>query len=321
VLPSSLTRRIRRTFVRQYSRFYCGPACLASVVRYHGGETTQERVRDMSGTTLNGTSLLGLYQAALKLGFDAKGYEASVDNLKKISEPVVLHILKEGQLEHFVVCYGFDQGRFIIGDPGEGICYYSEKELDAAWVSKTLLKLTPGNDFVVRKTISRNKRQWFLQLVKDDFPVLGVAAFLGVVISVLNLATAVFTQKLIDQILPQKNGRLLLTGLIIFGTVLVARALLSYVRSILLIHQGRDMNLRLVSGFFGKLLFLPKSFFDPTPTGDMVARLNDSQRIQRVVVFLSSQITIDLLVLLVSGGCIFFIHLQQALSAFCLFLY
>jgi ATP-binding cassette subfamily B protein len=66
------------------------------------------------------------------------------------------------------------------------------------------------------------------------------------------------------------------------------------------------MNLRLVTGFFGKLLFLPKSFFDPTPTGDMVARLNDAQRIQRVVVFLSSQITIDLLVLLVSGGCIFF---------------
>jgi ATP-binding cassette subfamily B protein len=108
---------IKRTFTKQYSQFYCGLACLTSIVKYHGGEITQEKLRETSGTTLQGTSLLGLYQSAQKLGFEVKGYEADFENLKKMEAPVILHILKDGNLEHYVVCYGFEAGRFTIGDP------------------------------------------------------------------------------------------------------------------------------------------------------------------------------------------------------------
>ena len=75
-------RNITKTFVKQHSQFYCGLACLASLVKYYGGETTQEKLRETSGTTLNGTSLLGLYQAAQKLGFEVAGFEADIKNLK-----------------------------------------------------------------------------------------------------------------------------------------------------------------------------------------------------------------------------------------------
>ncbi|MCG6187380.1 hypothetical protein K5G00_08210 [Maribellus maritimus] len=64
-MPSDLNiHHIKQTFVKQHSQFYCGLACLASIVKYYGGETTQEKLQEQSGTTLNGTSLLGLYQAA-----------------------------------------------------------------------------------------------------------------------------------------------------------------------------------------------------------------------------------------------------------------
>ena len=65
------------------AQFYCGLACLVSLVKFYGGETTQEKLRENSGTTLNGTSLLGLYQAAQKLGFEVAGYEAEIKNLIK----------------------------------------------------------------------------------------------------------------------------------------------------------------------------------------------------------------------------------------------
>ena len=74
---------IKKTFTKQYSQFYCGLACLTSIIKYHGGEITQEKLRETSGTTLQGTSLLGLYQSAQKLGFEVKGYEADFENLKK----------------------------------------------------------------------------------------------------------------------------------------------------------------------------------------------------------------------------------------------
>jgi ATP-binding cassette subfamily B protein len=297
--------RLSKTFVKQYSQFYCGLACLATVVKYYGGETTQEKLREISGTTLNGTSLLGLYQAAKKLKFEVGAYEADLKNLAEIAKPVILHIVKDQKLEHFVVCYGFENGKFIIGDPASGIEYYSENELETAWKSKALLQLAPGKDFVTKKNESQNKRVWFLELIKDDYPILGIAAFLGVVISALGLATAIFSQKLIDHLLPEKNIDKLIFGIILFGFILVARAGIGYVRSLFLVRQSKDMNTRLVNGFFSKLLFLPKSFFDSTSIGDMVARLNDASRIQKVVVYLSSQIIIDVLVVLVSSGYIF----------------
>mgnify|MGYP000861574451 CR=1 FL=1 len=302
--PSEI-RHISKTFVKQYSQFYCGLACLVSVVKYYSGETTQEKQRETSGTTLNGTSLLGLYQAAQKLGFGVGAFEAAIQNLKELKEPVILHIVKDHTLEHFVVCYGHNNGKFIIGDPATGIEYYDEKELDNVWKSKALLQLTPGKDFITKMSESENKRTWFLQLIKDDYPILAIAAFLGVVISALGLITAIFSQKLIDQFLPEKNIRTLIFGIVIFGIVLLARSILGYVRSIFLVRQSRDMNNRLVNGFFSKLMFLPKPFFDSTTTGDMVARLNDASRIQKVVVYLSSQVIIDVLVVLISAAYIF----------------
>jgi len=279
---------------------------LASIVKFYGGEITQESLRETSGTTSNGTSLLGLYQSAEKIGFEVKGYETTVKYLKKIKDPIILHIIKDKKLEHYVVCYGFENDKFIIGDPGWGIIRYSEDELVAVWKSKALLKLSPGKNFKTKKEIILSKQTWFLQLIKDDYPLLGIAAFLGIIISILNLATAIFTQKLIDHILPEKNQHTLILGILIFGIVVITRAFITYVRSVFLVRQGKDMNVRLISNYFDKLLFLPKSFFDSTSIGDMVARLNDSRRIQRVVVHLSSKIIIDILIVLVSASYIFF---------------
>lgn len=304
---------IKKTFTKQYSQFYCGLACLTSIVKYHGGEITQEKLRETSGTTLQGTSLLGLYQSSQKLGFEVKGYEADFENLKKMETPVILHILKDGNLEHYVVCYGYEEGRFTIGDPGIGILEYTEEELEAVWKSKAMLVLTPGEGFKRKKTESKNQWNWIKGLIKEDVPVLSVAALMGVVLSVLGLAVAIYTQKLIDKILPSGDRELLFKSLGIFVAILLARAFIGYIRGIMLIRQSKDMNIRVVSSFFGKLLLLPESFFDSTSTGDMIGRLNDSQRIQRVVISLSSNILIDVLVIISSLAYIFMLSLSTGL--------
>ena len=144
-------QRVNKTFTKQYSQFYCGLACLASVVKFHGGEITQGKLREESGTTFNGTSMLGLYQAAQNHGFDAAGFEAEIKNLIELKKPVILHVVKDEKLEHFVVCYGFDKGRFIIGDPASGIEYYSESQLKKIWKTKTLLTLKPNNGFITQR--------------------------------------------------------------------------------------------------------------------------------------------------------------------------
>jgi ABC-type bacteriocin/lantibiotic exporter with double-glycine peptidase domain len=137
---------ISKQFVKQHGEYSCGLACLASITNYYGGSITQQELMRSSGTTLNGTSMLGLYQAATKIGFEARGFEAEISHLKELKEPVILHVIIDEKREHFIVCYGF-RDKFLIGDPGWGVTEYSEQELEAIWKSKTLLQLKPSEAF------------------------------------------------------------------------------------------------------------------------------------------------------------------------------
>ena len=296
---------IKKTFVRQHSENYCGLACLASIVRFYGGNIMQEKLAGSSGTTFNGTTMLGLFQTAQKIGFEVEGYEADLESLKDISTPVVLHILKENRLEHYVVCYGYSEGKFMIGDPGWGITEYGEEELDTVWKTKALLVLKPNNDFAKKEDETRAKISWVKALVKEDVPVLAVAAFLGVLLALTGLAIAFFSQKLIDQILPQKDVGKLVAGLVLFLLVLWSKGILGYVRGIFLIRQGRDFNNRVIGFFFEKLMFLPKSFFDGVTSGDMISRLNDTSRMRQTIIKFTSGILIDLLVVIATSTYIF----------------
>lgn len=305
---------IKGTHVRQHGEYSCGLACLASIVKYHEGEIRQEQLRHISGTTLRGTTILGLYQAANKIGFDAEGYEADIENLKKIESPVVLHVILDNKLQHFVVCYGFN-GKFIIGDPGWGVVQYTEDEINALWQSKTLLTLSPNSHFVNAKAETSLKRKWIGELVKEDVPILSIAAVLGIAIAVMGLATAIFSQKLIDNILPSQDTSKLILGLALFSLIMLMQGGIGYVRGIFLVRQSRDFNNRIINSFFGKLLHLPKSFFESCNTGEMIARMNDAQRIQRTIIFLTSSILIDALVMIVSSVFIFTYSLPLALLA------
>jgi len=62
-----------KSFVLQHDQSDCGIACLLSIIHYYEGNNTLEKLRELSGTTRQGTTLLGLFQAANELGFTASG--------------------------------------------------------------------------------------------------------------------------------------------------------------------------------------------------------------------------------------------------------
>ena len=62
--------------VKQHDITDCGAACLASVCAYHGLRFPVSRIRQYAFTDKKGTNVLGLTQAAHKLGLSAKGVRA-----------------------------------------------------------------------------------------------------------------------------------------------------------------------------------------------------------------------------------------------------
>lgn len=295
-------------FHLQHDQSDCGVACLANIIRYHGGDANLETLRKLSGTSRQGTTLLGLLQAAQQLDFDAEGLEAEgLHNLNELTEPAILHVVMEEKLQHYVVYYPSENwknisGKITIGDPAKGIQLIDVQELDKIWKSKALLSLNPTAQFHTKEVVVHQKRKWILDLLRDDFSVLGISLALGIIITALGISTAIFSQKLIDDILPKENMQKLLLSICLVTVLLLARSGLNYLRGFFMLHQGMAFNNRVIQDFFGNILKLPKSFFDTRKIGELIARMSDTRRIQSVIATLTGSAVIDFLLVVVSIG-------------------
>jgi ATP-binding cassette subfamily B protein len=294
-------KHIEKTHTLQLDQSDCGVACLMSIIKLNEGINSLEKLRELSGTTKQGTTMLGLYQVANKIGFSAEGCEADMQALIDHKQPVILHVVIENQLQHYVVCYLYDdQKGFLIGNPANGVYYVTATELESIWVSKTCLTLEPNEYFIKAKTEKNAKRDWFLGLLKEDYKLLWISVLLGVFVAFLGLAMSLFSQKLIDDILPSENITKLISGIALLAVLLFARVGIAVLREFFLLEQSKDFNNRINNQFFANLLRLPKPFFDTRKIGELVARLNDTQRVQRVIKMLASSLVIDVLVSIIS---------------------
>ena len=294
-------KHIEKTHTLQLDQSDCGVACLLSILKLYGGLQSIEKLRELSGTTKQGTTLLGLYQVANQLGFTAEGCEADIQALIDHEQPVILHVIIEEQLQHYVVCYQYDEQKgFLIGDPGKGLYYLSTAELDTIWVSKSCLTLEVNENFIKETEVKNAQKKWFVNLLEPDFKLLWISVMLGVFVAGLGMAMSLFSQKLIDDILPSHNINKLISGIVLLAILLLARVGISVLREFFLLQQSKDFNNRINSQFFSSLLHLPKPFFDTRKIGELVARLNDTQRVQRVIKMLASSLVIDVLVSIIA---------------------
>lgn len=306
---------IIKTHTLQQDQSDCGIACLLSIIQYYKGIYSLEKLRELSGTTKQGTTLLGLYQASNQIGFTAEGNEADIQAIIDHKEPLILHVLIEERLQHYVVCYGYKNNKFIIGDPAKGIIHLTKEELEKIWKSKTCLTLTPNSNFVKSKSQKSDKKEWFFKLIKEDSKLISFSILLGSGIALLGMAMAIFSQKLIDNILPSRDFNKLITGVILVAFLLLIRVLFTALRDFFLIRQSKDFNNRIIDSFYTSLLHLPKPFFDTRKIGELVARLNDTQRVQRVISQIIGNVAINILVTIVSLCFLFYYSWRTGLIA------
>jgi len=275
------------------------------VIRYYGGEARLERLRELSGTRKQGTTLLGLYQTAADTGLKAGAFEADITNLQKFDKPYIIHVIRKEHFQHYVVCFGYHDGSFVIADPADSIKTMKPEELESIWQSKALLVLEPNESFKGRKRVLKEKIQWFREIVKSDLNISGLALALGIIISILNLSTAIFSQKLIDDILPYRNTLKLVVGLTLLGFLLLVKNGLTYIRRLFLIDQSRDFNKRIIHYFYSKILRLLQLFFDSRKSGDLIARMYDISKLQHTITYLIGQVMIHVMIAVSSATFIF----------------
>jgi len=150
------------------------------------------------------------------------------------------------------------------------------------------------------------RKKWFLNIIKPDQKTIGYSIILGLCIAILGMSIAVFAQQLIDVILPSKNTKMLIISMSVVTVLLLIRAYFTTLRNQFLISQSKNVNNRIIDRFYTSLLSLPKPFFDTCKIGELVARFNDTQRIQNVIKVVIGNVVIHTLISIVSLGFLFY---------------
>ena len=270
------------------------------------------RIRQYAFTAKKGTNVLGMVEAAAKLGFEAKGVRAQPEALKTISLPTIAHVVVKEVLLHFVVVYSVSDKHITYMDPADGEMHrVAWAEFLKLWTG-VLILLEPKDTFV-QGNMNTSITQRFFQLLRPHRRVMGEVLFGAVVCSILGLSTSVYVGKIVDYVLVDENTNLLnLMGVAMLAIILV-RVFISGTKSILALKTSQMIDATLILGYYKHILHLPQQFFDTMHVGEIILRVNDAVKIRTFINNVLVDLVINVLILVFAVGVMFVYSWKLAL--------
>jgi ATP-binding cassette subfamily B protein len=262
------------------------------IASFFGEEYSLDYLRANSYITKNGVSLLGLSEAAEKIGF--KTLVAKI-TYEQLSEHVPLPCVLHWNQEHFVVIYAIEKKtifrsieRVVIADPGHNLVRVEKDVFEKCWISTAdkkgiALLIEPTPDFYRNEEgiQSRKNSFGFLLQYLRPYKRYFIQLVLGMVLaSLISMCFPFLTQSLVDFGVNRKNisfiHLILLSQLLLFlGGIAV-----DLIRNWILLHVSTRISISIISNFLVKLMKLPINFFESKNVGDISQRINDHHRIE-----------------------------------------
>ncbi len=289
----------------------CGAACLASIAAHYKLRLPVSRIRQFAGTDKRGTNVLGLIEAAEKLGFQAKGAKGPFESLLKIPLPAIAHLALQNQLHHYVVIYKATSKYILVMDPAEGKLHKQTHEAFKETWTGVIVLLVPDEHFTTgNEKISNIKRFW--QLIQPHSSVMLQAIVGAIVYTLLGLSTSIYMQKIIDFVLVEGNLRLLNLLSVAMIVILIFQLLTGFYKSLFALQTGQQIDAKLILGYYKHLLKLPQRFFDTMRVGEIISRVNDAVKIRMFVNDVSLSLVVNILIIGFSISLMFLYYWKLA---------
>ena len=303
----------------------CGPTCLKIIAKYYSKTLSIQDLRDFSETTREGSNLLFLSDAAEKIGFRTLGVKLNLERLDEAPLPCILHWNKE----HYVVLYNIKKGKYYISDPGYGLIEYNQQDFIKFWIGNNAdnftqegiaLLLEPTPVFYQSEFDKEEKKGLgFSMLAQYVLPYKSFVVQLSIGLlasSLLQLIFPFLTQSIVDVGIQNQNINFIYMILFAQLFLFAGKTGLELIRSWIMLHLSTRINISLISDFFIKLMNLPISFFDVRMTGDIMQRINDHHRIERILTTSSLNVLFSVINMFIMGGVLAYYNLQIFLVFF-----
>lgn len=278
-------------FYSQLDSTDCGPTCLRMIAHYYGRRFSTQTLSEFSHITRQGVSLLGISEAAEKIGFRTLGARLNFEKLMEVPLPCIVH----WEHNHFIIVYRILKKRnttlIFVADPAHGLLKYKKEEFLNCWYSTVsegedkgfglLIEPTPDFYKVDDEKLYRSNFLYLFSYLKPHkgfFVQLSLGLLLG---SLLQLMLPFLTQSMVDFGISNQNIGFVYLVLIAQLMLFATRTTVDFIRSWILLHISTRINIALISDFLIKLMKLPMGFFDSKNLGDIMQRIGDHTRIEQ----------------------------------------
>ncbi|WP_257013628.1 cysteine peptidase family C39 domain-containing protein, partial [Lactococcus cremoris] len=98
----------KKNYTSQVDEMDCGCAALSMILKSYGTEKSLASLRLLAGTTIEGTSALGIKKAGEGLDFAVQVLraDASLFEMKEVPYPFIAHVIKDQKYPHYYVITG-----------------------------------------------------------------------------------------------------------------------------------------------------------------------------------------------------------------------
>ena len=261
--------------IRQTTSAECGLACVAMIAWYHGLKSDLSELRRRFSISMRGADLISLLNIAKKIDLGGRGIRCEIDELEQLRLPCVLHM----DFNHFVVLKSARGDKFTVHDPALGVREMSRFEMRRAFTG-IAAELTPTEAF---KPKAPPRQLSFFDLVKIDRAFLspfGLGLTLALIAELALLASPLFMQLLIDEVLVKGDRSLLWSLAIGFGGLLVFQAASQMLRELTLQYLGQIVSFDIWARLFGRMINLTADFFSNRQLGDIQHRIRSLDQIR-----------------------------------------
>ena len=272
----------------------CGVACLLSIIRYYGGDISQEILREYTNTSKDGVSALSLINCAKKIGFDAVGVHGEIDDIDRSKLPVIAHTVINKNIKHFIVIYEMNDSKdkIIIMDPSIGKRSISFSELSLL-STRNFIYLTPNKKIPVYK-YKKIVRDTIKQFIISNKTLVFILSVLTIIYFILGIILSFHFKYLVDfSINYDITSNLYIISYFIL-VIYIFKNINSIEINIISLKLINKLDFILNNKIFKQLLLLPFTYYKNRSTGEIINRLKDlnviREFITNILIFLFSDI-------------------------------
>lgn len=263
-------KRVRTPEVYQIEASECGAASLSIILQYYHYYVEMEKIRYQCGISRDGCSAADLMRAAGEFGLKGRGYSKSLEELKQVPVPCILH----WNFNHFVVLEGIQGDHAFLNDPACGHRKVTMEEMDRSF---TGIVLTFEKTEAFRQTgrpgsVSSSVKKCLCGQ-KDAAVYLLMT---GILLVIPGLVLPVLTEIYIDRIVMNGESKWLIPVLEVLAGTYLFQIVFNWLRSSVL--EKMKLKLHMLGGYqlLYRMFRLPIPFFEQRYTGELTMRLENT---------------------------------------------